>query len=66
MSKELSVYSRLRQAHSLIKSLYDSKDFDSLSAELKNAIDGVHAVLYMAEYVAVFEDIGVKIPKNKK
>lgn len=48
----LEVYEKLREAHALVKELLDLE----LSPTMLNAVDGVHAVLYMAEYVAIKED----------
>lgn len=48
----LHAYNKLRVAHQEVKDLIYADHFDDQSEELKNAIEGVHAVLYMAENTA--------------
>lgn len=54
--KPLDIYDKLRQAHGLVKDVLYDDDFNKLPEEMKNAIEGVHSVLYMAEKEAVQQD----------
>ena len=54
--KPLDVYEKLRCAHREIKDLIYDDTWDETNQELKDAIDAVSLVLYMAEYIAVKED----------
>jgi len=47
--KRLKIYDKLRQAHDLVSDAF--REYDNLDDVDKNALDGVGAVLYMAEGV---------------
>ena len=62
----VGVYSKLRMMHSELKDILGSPDYDTLDGEIKNSIEAVHSVLYMAEYVVIKEneqDIEIKMLK---
>lgn len=51
----MDVYEKLRIAHQEIKDCVFAENFEEMSEEMKNAIEGVHAVLYMAEAIVCKE-----------
>jgi len=62
----VGVYSKLRTMHSHLKDILGSPDYDTLDGEIKNSIEAVHSVLYMAEYIVVKEteqDIDIRMLK---
>jgi len=43
------VYDTLREAHHKVKYLLHHKEYENLSEEIRNGLEAVHSVLYLAE-----------------
>lgn len=56
IKSHLDIYNQIRSAHSEIKIILNSKFIKKASPEIINAIEALHASLYMAEYIVCEEE----------